>query len=543
MIAEPGEADERLTVRALLELEEVRFGGPEIINGEAELDRPVRWVHVADAEGVGALIEGGEVVLSTAGGFRTSAVRVRRFLQGLEGGGAAAALIELVDERGRPDETALATVHEAVEGLALPVVVLRHRIKFVRVTQAAHRLLIGEQLARVERSRRVHEIFTQLNLESADEQRIVEITARLLDRPVVLQDVAQRVLLSAAADGDGESASVCWTHGAEAEGQVAVVAGGHVWGRLVAPGVDPDDAEAILVLERAGQALTLARMAARDEADLLQRAQAGFLQVLVAGDITEDEARTRAASLGLRAADLYVPVAVYLTPGVDEDLTQLQMREQALLEDWLGAARPLVTSVFAAALRTGTFALLIGLGQQADVDEALTRLVGNVRDRTDRSGEASRRGSREPRPVGVWTVGVGPGRASLTGGAAGVAESADVARTAAATETRDLPLYRFADIRLRGLVALLADNPRVRTFAQAELGPLLAGSPSWGLDLLELYLQHGGNKSEVARAGHLSRQALYARLHRLEDCLGVSLDDPESRTALHVALLWRRLQE
>ena len=45
----------------------------------------------------------------------------------------------------------------------------------------------------------------------------------------------------------------------------------------------------------------------------------------------------------------------------------------------------------------------------------------------------------------------------------------------------------------------------------------------------------------MARAGHLSRPALYARVTRLQDRLGASLDDAESRTALHVALLWWRM--
>ena len=71
---------------------------------------------------------------------------------------------------------------------------------------------------------------------------------------------------------------------------------------------------------------------------------------------------------------------------------------------------------------------------------------------------------------------------------------------------------------------------------------LLEEHDDGALDLLELLLEHGGNKSALARAGHLSRPALYARLAKLQDRLGVSLDDAESRTALHVALLWHRLR-
>ena len=77
--------------------------------------------------------------------------------------------------------------------------------------------------------------------------------------------------------------------------------------------------------------------------------------------------------------------------------------------------------------------------------------------------------------------------------------------------------------------------------AEAELAGILDPLDEPGLELLGLYLKHGGNKSALARTGFLSRPALYARLEKLEDKLGVSLDDAESRTSLHVALLWRGL--
>ena len=531
--------DGPITVRSLLDLDEVRFGRPAIVNGEASLDRPVRWVHVADSEGVGALIEGGELVLSTAAGFRGSRVRVRRFLEDLERGGAAATFIELVDKQGAPDEQAVAVLVEAAAGLALPVVVVRRRIKFVRVTQAAHRLLIGEQLARLEQSRRVHEVFTQLNLESADEQRIVDTTARLLGSTVVLEDVAHRVLLLAGGDGGKDGLLAGWSARGCEDAQVPVGAGGRVWGRLVAPGVGTDDAQVTQVLERAGQALTLARMAARDEEDLLHRARAGFLQALIAADLTEEEARARARALGLSDAKAYVPVAVRMSPQPGEDLTDLQLRERVLMEEFLAAARPLVGSVITAGLRTGSFALLVGLQRQGDVDGVLTRVVQKVK----KGLEQQLRSGRQLEADLAWTVGAGPAQGSLTAGAAGLEEAAQVARTAAELEIRAQPFYRLSDVRLRGLVALLADDSRVRTFAEAELGALLEGRPAWGLDLLDLYLRHGGNKSAVARAGHLSRQSLYARLERLESALGVPLDDPESRTALHVAVLWARLRQ
>ena len=140
-----------------------------------------------------------------------------------------------------------------------------------------------------------------------------------------------------------------------------------------------------------------------------------------------------------------------------------------------------------------------------------------------------------------WSVGVGHGRDSVKDAAHGLDEAAQVAEIVATFDTKARPFYRFTDVRLHGLLALMRGDARVRSFAESELAGIVDPLDVASLELLELYLKHGGNKSALARTGFLSRPALYARLEKLEDKLGVSLEDAESRTSLHVALLWYRL--
>ena len=102
------------------------------------------------------------------------------------------------------------------------------------------------------------------------------------------------------------------------------------------------------------------------------------------------------------------------------------------------------------------------------------------------------------------------------------------------------PYYRLPDLRLRGLLHLLRDDPRLQAFAERELGPLLVHDEATGTQLLAAltaYLSAGGNKAEAAKRAHLARPTLYERLHRIEEALGVSLDSAQSRTSLHVAVL------
>ena len=102
------------------------------------------------------------------------------------------------------------------------------------------------------------------------------------------------------------------------------------------------------------------------------------------------------------------------------------------------------------------------------------------------------------------------------------------------------PFYRLPDLRLRGLLHLLRDDARLQTFAERELGPLLASDDAHGTQLmprLAAYLEAGGNKAEAAQRAHLARPTFYQRLQQIERILGVDLDSAESRTSLHVALL------
>jgi PucR family transcriptional regulator, purine catabolism regulatory protein len=106
----------------------------------------------------------------------------------------------------------------------------------------------------------------------------------------------------------------------------------------------------------------------------------------------------------------------------------------------------------------------------------------------------------------------------------------------------------LADLRLRGLLRLLRDDPRVQTFVERELGPLLAAEPDSSqldsslpdsslLGVLAAYLAAGGNKAAAAKSSHLARPTFYDRLRRIERILGTDLSSAESRTSLHVAVL------
>ncbi len=526
----------------ILALPIVRKGDPEILSGQDRLDAPVRWVHVAELRNLTGLLEGGELVLSTGLAFEESAVEAAQYLGELALHGAAGVIVEILEDR----PGAAKALRIAANSADMPVVLLRKPVRFVEITENVHKLIIGAQLERVEKARHVHEVFTLLSLESASADEIVAQAAQLIGAPVVLENVSHLVVAFDSAglpaadilrDWESRSRVVHLREETTRSGeenwlQTPVGLRSQRWGRLIVPAALSNDAEASMVLERAGQALSINRLAERDQRELGHQARAGLMHELrQPRSLTESEAQARAGALGLRSSTSYVPVVFRLDPVSSEGPIALQRRERALLESVNRSLQSLKFSALAASLHTGTVAVLLGLQPQQMEDQTVARICTELDAFAAESTEDLR-----------WVTGIGRPRSSLLLSAAGLDEANHVAEAASTLQKRDKPFYKTSDIRLRGLLALLLNDPRVQTFVEGELGGILGAEESEELDLLEKFLEVQGNKAELARSSYLSRPTLYARLVRLEKRLGVQLNSQESRTSLHVALLLYRLR-
>jgi purine catabolism regulator len=129
--------------------------------------------------------------------------------------------------------------------------------------------------------------------------------------------------------------------------------------------------------------------------------------------------------------------------------------------------------------------------------------------------------------------------------AAFVVDVAAAMRRASASGTRTPPsqprrVWRRTDLGARGLLWQLRADPRLQSFVDAPLAPLLRLDDPERATMLETllaYLDAGGVVTTFARAVHLSRPAAYARLDRLRTLLGCDLDQPGTRLSVHLALL------
>jgi purine catabolism regulator len=100
-------------------------------------------------------------------------------------------------------------------------------------------------------------------------------------------------------------------------------------------------------------------------------------------------------------------------------------------------------------------------------------------------------------------------------------------------------VHLYDNLVLYRLLSPLAAGPGLANFVEGELGPLLSGDrqqPAYLLQTLDAYLHANGNKIATAQALHLQRRSVYYRLEKIEELLGRSLDDPEQRVRLYIAL-------
>ncbi|HEV7166761.1 MAG TPA: PucR family transcriptional regulator [Micrococcaceae bacterium] len=540
------------TLRSILDLSVVRDALPSVLGGEAALDTHVRWVHVSELLDVTGLLSGGELVLTTGLELEKEPGDTASYIRSLEQAGAAGLIVELAGPRPR----SLTALRRAAQQSLLPVITLERRVRFVTITETVHRMIVAEQLDRVERARDVHEAFTMLSLESAGTQQVVEQAAAMIGAPVVLEDL-QHLVLAYSADrvatvellNDWErrsrttpSSSRTGRTGPERWLQVPVGVRSQLWGRLVVPTAAGDDGMAAMILERAAQTLAINRLAERDQRELSHQAQAGLLNILRnPRGLSEAEALARAGSLGLKRAPFYLPVVFRALPRanaapatlpVADDPLAGQQEERELIELLARTLKSMSGSALTASIQSGAVGMVLALPAKQLEDATLERLADSL---TANAREGS----------AAWRFGVGHLRGTLLEAAGGIDEAAHVAETAATLRGPGRPFYRATDVRLRGLLALLRNDPRVQQFAESELAGILdaeAQGRAGLLDLLGLYLESGGNKAELARTGYLSRPTLYARLAKLEELLAVDLADAESRTSLHVALLLHRLR-
>jgi PucR family transcriptional regulator, purine catabolism regulatory protein len=517
-----------LTLRDLLTDLDVR-----LLSGGAELDVPVRWVHISELEDPTPFLSGGELLLTTgmaltdAGTQRAYVARLAR--HGLAGLGLGTGFAH----EAMPEALVAAAAEHGFALFEVP-----YEVPFIAPTEKAFTHLVNEQYAVLRRALAAHERLERIVLSEQGLAGVAAALSGLIGGPALVFDGRGEELASS-----GAEAPVVAELGSELRERTRAGArrgfapGGELEGRALAlpvarAGGDDGAPQAWLVAAKGNgslsefdrltlhQAVTIValELLRKRMADDTERRLAGdVLSALVSGELAGADLARRLEPFGLaEQAGMVVFAPPRQVKTAVEDALARAVRDEA--------AAGLVAG-------TGRFSCAL-LAPPKGSDEELFALAERVRLRVMRDAGAE-----------------------LTAGAGRAAPAGDARRTfheaRCALEARELtgngapgPVATYHDLGSFQLLLSLQDDEALRLFCDSILAPIEDGEGAYGGELmrsLEAFIECNGQWERAARQLYCHRHTLRYRIRRVEELTGRSLDSARDRIDFWLALRGREL--
>jgi len=516
------------TIEDFLAMPVTQQGAPVVVAGKQYLRRQVRWLHVIELVDTEGLLQGGELILATGIAFPKTPKEITAYVDALADQGIAGIAIEL----GRRFAAVPPAMIRACNRRHLPLIAFRREVPFVKVTEAAHSIILMGQRRLLQLTAAAHERFTELTCAEAPVEDLVSAAAELAGGQVVFCSLMHQVIALDARGGSTEDLLNRWSRKAynlprtfgtrldEADQTVVtpVEVRGRQRGRLVLFATGPPDQAQVTVLERAAAAIGM-RLLLDDDDVVVTNAHRTLLEGIISGRFgSVDAMHARAAALGRPTRGRhYLPVVVVGSTGRDLRWVVNRALEESRLEG-------LVAQVGA-----DRWGILLTLKTE-QYEPSLAAFAASLHELCRSMGL--------PRPIVA--------RGGLVSALADVrhsfSEAVDVALASRASESarNHKDVYSTEDVKLRGLLYTLRHDARLQAFVERMLGPLLQRDTVDGgewIRTLGVYLRFQGNKSLTAQELGVSRPTLYERLGRIQRMLKVDLDDPEWSTSLYAAIM------
>ena len=489
-----------LTVRTVLDMPALDL---VLRAGRTAIYAPVRWVAVTELADPTPYLDGGELVLTT--GLRLSDREWAPFVGRLVSAHVSALGLGV----GLTHDRVPKALVEAAENAGLPLIEVPEPTPFIAISRAVSELWSAAEYEAVTHTVETQRDLTRAALAPEGAAAVVVKLASALRADLVLFDASGRLLHAAPREaaelvdslvpeidgirrrGPRSSATL------EVDGRQVVLQPLAPAGRIrgfLAVSRDESLTTADLALVNVGVALVSLAMERSIGTDTARRQLRSALLVLLADGIAPE--RLPIAEVGWDEL-LAGPVRVLVADGAEADLVALieQVEDADPADGWRGAAmhegRVIVLQPSAAAT------LPPSLPSSSSVSWGMSDVV----------------------PV----TGLGDGvrqatRALAAAGPGGVRSFADLARD--------------------GLVGLV-DEDAGRGFADALLGPLESRERGDLVASVRAWLAHHGQWDAAASTLGVHRHTLRYRMRRAEELLGRSLDDPDLRAELWVALAVR----
>ncbi|PSJ27836.1 PucR family transcriptional regulator [Streptosporangium nondiastaticum] len=525
-----------------------------VLAGEGRLDRPVRWAHVSELADPVPWMDGGELLLITA--LKIDAEdpeAMQRYVRRL----VRAGVVGLGFAVGVNYETVPRALVDAAAAEGLPLLEVPRRTPFIAITKAVSAAIAADQYRAVTAGFEAQRELTRAALGPDGPAALVARLAAHLDGWAALYD-ASGGLVAAAPDwavrraarlgADVErlrerpapATAVLGTDPAE-EGADRVElqslgSGRRARGVLaVGTGAPLGTAERYAVHSAiALLTLTTERSRALQEAE--QRLGAALLRMLLAGE--PDHARAVAGDLygSLLDAPFRVIVAEAVETAADVDAAAPEEETEASVDPLAVLADTLET----AAGRVAEPLLVVPDGGRLVV---LAPDGGAVADACGEHARAieTRRGTKtrpRDRSTAAPACDLVIGLSAPAGPIASAAAFRQAEQALSVARRRGRVLVEHEEVAAGSVLPLLADDA-VRAFADGMLRALYEHDATGRGDLvasLRAWLSRHGQWDAAAADLGVHRHTLRYRMRRVEEILGRSLDDPDVRMELWLAL-------
>ena len=531
--------------------------------GDDRLDVPVRWAHVSELADPVPYMEGGELLLITA--LKLDAEdpeAMRRYVRRLAGAG----VVGLGFAVGVNYEETPKALVDAAEEEGLPLLEVPRRTPFLAISKAVSAAIAADQYRAVTAGFAAQRELTR-QAQTGGPEGLLAALASQVDGWAALYDASGAVVASAPEwagrraarltgdvqklrDRPAPASSV--VGGPENEDRVEL----HTIGTgrrpraalAVGTAAAPGTAERYAV-HSAIALLTLTTERSRSLQAAEQRVGAAVLRMLLAGE--PDHARAVAGGLygELLDAPFRMMVAERVPVSASAALARAEARKGAPPVERPSAAAlaaadtggdpfaALADVVESAAARAGEAVLVVPEGERLVVLAADGGAAAAACGEYAAALETARAGIREKVPGGE-EGGLVVGLSAPAGPIAASAAYKQAEQALSVARRRGRVLVEHERMAAGSVLPLLADDA-VRAFADGMLRPLYEHDATGRGDLvasLRAWLSKHGQWDAAAADLGVHRHTLRYRMRRVEEILGRSLDDPDVRMELWLAL-------
>lgn len=525
----------------------------QLVAGAGGLERRVTWSCRMRARlPAFESVRGGELALLALSQLRRLDETLPHLLQSLQQEGVAAVAVTAPSIEALSQEAST-----LADQLHLPLILLPPTAQLEEIEREVITFVVSFRGEIERKASEVSRQLMQLSIQGAGIQGVCEQLARTCDALVVVQNNDQQIRLVVSPPGAEPVAlptpltnETLWQAGMMRI-MAPILIRHEIIGYLSLIGRDGDfDYLERIILGQVAPILAIEFARERERSEVEGRYQAEAFMDVVQGNYQQvEEMLARARLLGYDLTAPQVVVMFELSPNEpDYPASSIKAQWNKRLRDELLRVWPICWILSDA--RRVTALLPVpggdsgnggsGKEHERNRDDALFNRVERVYNRLQHNGS---NGSIARLPV--FSGGIG----RIASGLQGIPESYREAQRALEIGRRlfgEEKLHSFARLGIYRLLFHLDGQGELTDFYQQTLGPLLqADTRGEGklIETLEGFFRCNGNLSEMARTMHFHRNSLLYRISRIEEILGRSLEDPELRLSLQIALKIHHLQK